>query len=233
MDPLEQHLHSQVCDNAGMFWHRLRWRAMSGRVPRQTELDLLDVGAGTGVLGEFLARDRPRVRYNFLEPVESLARGMEERWGAARNAARRENLTQYRILTLLDVIEHVPDDREFCRDLLERAEPSSRIIITVPALPRLWSEWDVALGHYRRYTKRTLAQLLASLHLQTEEVSYLFPELLPAALVRRNRRGPSEAEWPRLPPFVDRALYSLGVPSVAARKLWPFGTSLLAVCRRA
>lgn len=101
-------------------------------------------------------------------------------------------------------------------------------MITVPALPRLWSAWDEALGHRRRYTRRTLKSLLAPLPLDVQSVQYLFPELLLPALVRRNRPA-NGAEWPSLPPRVDRALYAMGTPSIRLRRIWPLGTSLIAI----
>jgi hypothetical protein len=232
MNGLEQHLQSQHGENAGMFWHRLRWRALRNRVPSAVALDLLDVGAGTGILGEMLLEHRPLVRYNFLEPVRAFEATMEQRWGVERNARDRQDLSAFAVVTLLDVIEHVPNDYEFCRDLLGRFAPSTRIIITVPALPYLWSGWDVALGHHRRYTRTSLARLLERLPLKVDEVSHLFPELVIPSLIRGRQKCSSHAEWPTFPPLIDDLLYALGVPSVLLRRLWPVGTSLLAVCQR-
>jgi hypothetical protein len=232
MDGLERHLQSQTIEHAGLLWHRLRWRAMASRVPRHRDLDLLDVGAGTGVLGELLAQQRPLVRYSFFEPVESFERQMEQRWGASRNAAQQEDLRAFSIVTFLDVIEHVPDDFAFLERLVVGTAPGTLFILTVPALPRLWSQWDVALGHYRRYTRRSLRRLLMRLPVDVDEVSYLFPELLVASLINRRRRGVAEAEWPTLPRVLDGILYRLGVPSVLLRRFWPAGTSLIATFRR-
>jgi hypothetical protein len=232
MDGLEKHLQSQTEEDAGVFWHRLRWRATSKWVPAKSDVALLDVGAGTGLLGELLQQYRPRVRYSFIEPVQSFESHMEQRWGTEHNAARREDLSAYSIVTLFDVIEHVPDDFGFLNDLLLRTSPGTRFVITVPALPRLWSQWDVALGHYRRYTRRTLQQLLARLPVDVDEVSYLFPELVVASLINGRRRGAADAEWPKLPKVLDAILYRLGVPSVFLRRWAPVGTSLIAACRR-
>jgi hypothetical protein len=118
--------------------------------------------------------------------------------------------------------------------------PGSLLLLTVPALPSLWSGWDVALGHYRRYRKRDLRSLAAAMPLEIVELSYVFPEMLPPALVRRLRRpasaaaGPAEeaAEFPDPPALVNQLLYGVGRASQAARKVWPAGTSLYAVLRR-
>ena len=59
-------------------------------------------------------------------------------------------------VTLLDVLEHQEDDAQFIGGLVAKMEPGSVLLLTVPALPKLWSPWDEALGHYRRYTRSSL-----------------------------------------------------------------------------
>lgn len=55
------------------------------------------------------------------------------------------------LFTLLDVLEHVEDDRAFLSDLVSLAPTDANILITVPALKSLWSPHDVANRHLRRY----------------------------------------------------------------------------------
>ena len=52
---------------------------------------------------------------------------------------------------LMDVLEHVEDDRAFLTDLIVLARPGAHILITVPAGAELWSRHDVTAGHLRRY----------------------------------------------------------------------------------
>ena len=102
---------------------------------------------------------------------------------------------------------------------------------------RLWSQWDVALGHYKRYDKRSLRALAAELPVEVRELSYLFPEMVPPALVRRRQRSSERdnaesAEFPDLPPRLNELLYRVGRVSLMGRRRWPAGTSLLATLRR-
>jgi 2-polyprenyl-3-methyl-5-hydroxy-6-metoxy-1,4-benzoquinol methylase len=69
-------------------------------------------------------------------------------------------------ILLLDVLEHVLDDRELFAKLIGMARPGTLIAITVPADPDLWSDHDVALFHHRRYTKESLNSLWSDLPLQ-------------------------------------------------------------------
>jgi hypothetical protein len=233
VDALEAHLLRQIEHSTDFFWHRLRWRAVAEHLPASGAFTLVDVGAGIGLLGEWLARDRPEAAYRFVEPISALEARLEARHGAGANARWEDAHRDAGHLALLDVLEHQPDDHAFLGDLVDRMRPGARLILTVPALMALWSQWDEALGHHRRYDRIGLARVVGALPVEIEELSYLFPELLPAAFVRRRARaGASGAEFPDLPPALNEALYRVGVVSLRARRLWPAGTSLLAVLRR-
>lgn len=237
-ESLESHLRAQTTAGDGFFWHRLRWRAVSSGLPQGRPFRLLDVGAGAGLLGRYLAQERPEATYCFTEPIPSLEERLERRFGAAANRAGSDRLDDIDVVTLLDVIEHVEDDHGLLADLTERTSPGTTFIITVPARRRLWSAWDVSLGHHRRYERHELRALLARLPLRVREVSFLFPELVPAARLRARRRGavaaldPDGTEFPRLPRLVDRALVLAGTPGVRLRRFWWTGTSLIALAER-
>jgi hypothetical protein len=112
-------------------------------------------------------------------------------------------------------------------------QPGSVLLLTVPALQSLWSPWDEALGHFRRYDKAALLTCSEGLELTATETSYLFPEMLPLGILRRLRgargRGKTlreDAEFPDLPAFINDALYGVGIVSLALRRHWRAGTSL-------
>jgi SAM-dependent methyltransferase len=56
----------------------------------------------------------------------------------------------------IDVLEHIEDDREEMRAVLAHLAPGGKIVVLSPAQPWLFTEFDRALGHFRRYTRRTL-----------------------------------------------------------------------------
>src|SRR6185295_104542 len=109
-------------------------------------------------------------------------------------------------------------------------QPGAQLILTVPALPLLWSQWDAMAGHFRRYDRATLRQAVADCPVRIREMTYLFPELVPAGLLRRflqaGGAGKSGAEFPVLPPALNELLYWLGCCTQPVRPLLPFGTSL-------
>jgi hypothetical protein len=238
MDPLESHLKDQIDRHADFFWHRVRWKAVSTYVPRAQQYTLLDVGAGAGILGIYVTRERPEVRYEFIEPIASLAAELEARFGTDHNRSDSERLDDVRVVTLLDVLEHLERPDELLADLVARTAPGTTFVVTVPAHRRLWSQWDVSLGHCRRYERTELRAVLERASLQVLEIGFLFPELVPPAWwrARTHKATPSangeSSEFPRLPRPLDRTLLAVGSATVRARRFMPTGTSLFAAARR-
>ena len=233
MDGLEGHLARQLEHGREFFWHRLRWGVVSQYLPAGA-FTLVDVGAGVGLVGEFLSEQRPAAVYRFVEPIPFLEEELERRYGPGANARDDVRYDGAEVVTLLDVLEHQEDDRAFLAELAGRLDPGATLLVTVPAGPRLWSGWDVGLGHYRRYDRAVFLRAVDGLPLELVELDYLFPELVPLALVRKltRRRGGADVEFPEVPRPANELLYRLGSASLRLRRVWPLGTSLLAVLRR-
>jgi SAM-dependent methyltransferase len=86
---------------------------------------------------------------------------------------------------LFDVLEHIADDGHFLRLLREKLIPGGRIYLTVPAYPWLWSAEDVSAGHFRRYTRASLASVLRQSGFEVEFASYIFSPLPLPILISR------------------------------------------------
>jgi hypothetical protein len=118
------------------------------------------------------------------------------------------------------------------------------VIVSVPALPEMFSEFDRIQGHRRRYLPETLRKSFAGTGLDLMQVFWWGAWLVPA--LRRQRRRPLRAvpgeaagrvysRYLRLPPWpiptAIRVLFSLEHRRSLAGKLTT-GTSLVAVARR-
>ena len=143
-------------------------------------------------------------------------------------------------VTAMDVLEHLDDDAGALSELVRLTKPGGVIVATVPALPFLWSDWDVALHHRRRYRRTDLARIIAPLDVDVLRLAYFNASaVLPVWMVRswRKWRPPHpEATWAehRIPgPGLNALLYANMV--LPARWRWfrpPLGVSLLAVLRK-
>jgi SAM-dependent methyltransferase len=143
------------------------------------------------------------------------------------------------VVTALDVLEHVDDDARALGELLRITRPGGLVIVHVPAFAVLWSDWDVALGHRRRYTRPTLLELVRRFPLRVRHCAYVntaafLPILVYRALrVRAGVGGGRRLEDDVPPPALNRLLHwSFVTP---ARWGWlspPFGVSILCILQK-
>ncbi len=139
-----------------------------------------------------------------------------------------------------DVFEHLDDDLAASRSLFDATRPGGVLVTTVPALPWLWSEHDIALQHRRRYTRASLRAVLEAAGWQVEWLNYTVSFLLPAIalfrLVRKLRRKSSggTVDLFELPGPVNRILTGLSCfeARLVARVPLPPGATLLAIARK-
>jgi SAM-dependent methyltransferase len=78
---------------------------------------------------------------------------------------------------LFDVVEHIEDDLGFMRRVCNVLVNGGRVYINVPAYAWLWSDEDVAAGHCRRYTIRSMSSLLESTGFIVDFATYIFRPL--------------------------------------------------------
>ena len=65
---------------------------------------------------------------------------------------------EFDTVLMLDVLEHIEDDVGFIRRLGGALRPGGSLVLKVPAGPWLFGPMDRAIGHYRRYTERSLVR---------------------------------------------------------------------------
>ena len=143
----------------------------------------------------------------------------------------------------LDVIEHLDDDRAALSRLEKLVRPGGLMIVSVPALPELWSAFDEVQGHRRRYLPTTLRQAFGGTNLELTKVLWWgawMVRLLRA--MRSNPRRPlaqdpaeTYAQFLRLPPWPGPWLMQLAFSWEQRRALagkLRIGTSLIAISTR-
>jgi hypothetical protein len=90
------------------------------------------------------------------------------------------------LILLMDVLEYIEHDRAFLAELRGRpyVGPQTKFLITVPAYQSLFCSHDTFLGHYRRYSNRTLRQQLQDSGFKVLDIGYFFSSLLPIRLIQ-------------------------------------------------
>jgi SAM-dependent methyltransferase len=86
----------------------------------------------------------------------------------------------YNLILLLDIVEHVEDDRSFLQEIVDKyLEKNNYALVTAPAFQFLCSHHDTFLGHYRRYNLKSVEVLVKKSNLEPVASGYLFFTLLP------------------------------------------------------
>lgn len=130
-----------------------------------------------------------------------------------------------------DVLEHIKDDCAALMKLKKLVRPGGLIIITVPALPALFGYHDEELGHFRRYTRATLKELITSAGLNLDHSRYFGFSLLPIALLySKVLRRPYPITMVGKKSGLKNIIKFLLAIEQAVKP--PLGTSLIAVCRK-
>jgi SAM-dependent methyltransferase len=130
---------------------------------------VLEVGAGLGATAQALWHP-PATRWVCLEPDPAMATGLQNlRLGGATpvdviNGTVADLTADQRFETILyiDVLEHIDDDRAELATAAQHLARGGDLVVLSPAFQSLYSEFDRAIGHYRRYTARSLSAVFPS-----------------------------------------------------------------------
>ncbi len=222
------------------WWFRGRRAVIAALLSRVDlrPLRVLDAGCGTGRnlelysrLGEADGVDPSPHAIRFCRD-----RGIERvREGDATSLPVASS--RYDLVAATDVLEHVEHDRAAAAEMLRVTRPGGWLLVTVPAYRWMWSEEDVRLRHFRRYTRRSLLALLEGAGWEPSYATYFNALLLPpialARAIPRPRRERSDLD--RTPRWADAPL-SLPMRAEAALirhgVRLPAGVSIGALCRR-
>jgi len=107
---------------------------------------------------------------------------------------------RYNLVLLMDVLEHVQEDKRFLDEIVDKyLAKGGHLVVTVPAFPFLYSRHDAFLDHHRRYGRKELVRLVRDANLFCVRSGYLFLSLLPIRLaeVLRERITGGEREGNR------------------------------------
>ena len=229
------------------FWFRWRLAAALAQIRRagirtDKALRVLEVGGGTGVLRAQLEHATEWVvdltDLN-LAALRSAARGKGRTLYYDVFEERPEFAEAYDVVVLFDVLEHVEPSAPFVRAVLRHLRKGGHLLVNVPALSALFSAYDVAAGHVRRYQRGSLAGEFRGTDLEVVDVRYWGLSLVPLLLARRlalTGRG-SAADTIRAgfrPPgrWTNAALCGLMRVETSLFERPPLGTSVLLAGRK-
>jgi len=151
---------------------------------------------------------------------------------------------QFDLVGMFDVLEHIAEDQETLRLVHNALRLGGKLLLTVPAHQSLWSYFDEAACHCRRYSADGLRQKLEDAGFEVEFLTQFMACLFPIVWAYRKLNGlrgnnksaqKRTSEEFRLVPVVNRVLAGLlhvEANWVCRGHSLPVGTSLVVVARK-
>lgn len=205
---------------------------------------LVDCGCGTGFFAKSLLDQGYPVlgvddHEDSVVKAKALLGAVNFRQGSAENFPFPENSVDS--ITMLDVLEHLKSDQKALQSIALALKPEGTLILTVPAFQFLWSDWDHALHHYRRYSPATLLPLFEKAGLQIEFWNFINVIAFPIVclvrfwrVVRDEEIDPMKRPENKIPPLWLNLILEKTFVWLATQKWirFPFGVSLLVIARK-
>ncbi len=143
--------------------------------------DVLEVGAGIGTNTPYLDQGGDRT-WVCLEPDSRLVAQLSENLAQAGGKREYEILCgtvqtlkpnrKFDTIVYIDVLEHIEKDRDELQAASSRLRMGGRIIVLSPAHQQLFTPFDAAIGHFRRYN-RPMLRSISPKGVQLERLIYL------------------------------------------------------------
>jgi SAM-dependent methyltransferase len=151
-----------------LFEKAVNWKSYYGAmIQPYLKGTVMEVGAGIGATTQSLCNGKQE-QWICLEPDQELASHIEKKINeqllpsccVLRKGILKEQPAdeKYDTIIYIDVIEHIEDDAAELKEAASRLKAGGHLIILVPAHEWLFSPFDKAIGHFRRYNKRRLQQ---------------------------------------------------------------------------
>jgi SAM-dependent methyltransferase len=243
---MERTVYNRLDQLEGQHWwftarRKILKSVISQFAPKKAQLRLMEAGCGTGGNLKMLSSFGKLDAFELDDEARVIAKGkllMDIKSGMLPDHIPYQP-GSFDVVVAFDVIEHVEHDVESLASLGKQLAPGGRLVMTVPAMPWLWSKHDETHHHYRRYTKASLNEALVRAGLKPVRISYfntlLFPMIAGIRLLRQALSIKETADDKMPSPAVNSVLKSIfGFESNwVGRVSIPVGVSLLAVAQRA
>lgn len=175
------------------FWFRYRSELIEDVVKKQITQDetrkVIEIGCGTGYVLSGLAKSFPAMRLSasdiYPEALEYASSRVSDVQFYLMDIMNMPFVDEFDIVLVLDVLEHISDDKKALSECNKILKGDGTLIITVPQHPWLWSEQDVKIYHKRRYTRSALLESLRETGFGKVYVTSFISLLLPFMVMSR------------------------------------------------
>ncbi len=197
--------------------------------------NVAEVGAGIGSVSSLLL-ERPHDSFIAFEPSRNMFPYLGQSLEGVPNARAINDFFNPALvpqgldsIVYINVLEHIEDDAAEIKRAYASLRPQGHLLVFVPAMPFLYSKFDRDIGHYRRYTKAGLNNLVNVAGFDIEKLHYfdvagILPWYVSFVLMKGSPRSAQVALYDRWVVPIMRRLETLLSP--------PIGKNLLLVARK-
>lgn len=176
---------------ANHFWIRRRFEVMKclANPLIRGSREIAEIGCGNGLLQKSIEDQygRPVVGFDLNEVAlrKNVSR-ISPLYCYDICEKRSEFSARFDLLILFDVLEHIEDESGFLQCVKYHLAESGTLLINVPAIQWLFSDYDRAAGHVRRYSLKQLIRLAQQNGYDIQNATYWGLPLFPLLLVRKS-----------------------------------------------
>lgn len=197
---------------------------------------IIDYGCGSGQMLQYLETKG----FKNLDGFEVSSYFIKNRKTKAKIYCAKADIKnrRYDVILVLDVIEHIRDDRKTLEEIGKLLAFGGTVIISVPAFMALWSQHDIVNKHFRRYDTRMLTKILPPGMQIKRKFFWNFFLFVPTAfvkIVKRNNRKKVTSDLSSMSPLASLIFkFFLGLENKLLKVgvNLPFGTSLFFILKK-
>lgn len=182
-------------NNAGLMHFWIIWRfavlkslLKKAKINIKNAKNIMDLGCGNGVLSNQIEDtwgikiDRVDSNYTTLK-LNKNVKGKLICYNISKKNLNLKN--KYNVIFLFDVLEHIKNDKLFLNHVSFHLKKGGYLIINVPSINSLFSKYDFAVGHIRRYDRPSLKKKINLNFYKIRNIEYWGFLLVPVLFLRK------------------------------------------------
>ncbi len=158
-------------------WKKYWFGNLKQFIETKNELSILEIGSGIGSNSQ-LFKLIDNYLYTGIEPDKNLYEASKIYTSKKINFLNKSleefsSDKKFDLILVIDVLEHIDNEMDFLNKIKKIIEKNGVVFLILPAHQFLFSKFDVNVGHFRRYSKKSFIKLVQKTDLQIISIKYL------------------------------------------------------------